>query len=164
MACSHSRGDCKCYSHIFTKQGTRTRRHAFPTPAKGPSGRLLAFQHTLPCTHSTRLPPTLLASGNWSNPQKQNKPDYTAPKAYRIISLLNCLGKISENIIATRLSYLAETADLLHNEQMRGRRYREAIDAVLCLLHDITKANNNKHILSILFFDVKGTYDHVSKA
>ena len=26
----------------------------------------------------------------------QNKPDYTAPKAYRIIALLNCLGKISE--------------------------------------------------------------------
>ena len=24
----------------------------------------------------------------------QNKPDYKAPKAYRIIALLNCLGKI----------------------------------------------------------------------
>ena len=52
--------------------------------------------------------------------QKQNKPDYTAPKAYRIIALLNCLGKISEKIIATRLSYLAETSNLLHNEQMGG--------------------------------------------
>ena len=48
--------------------------------------------------------------------KKQNKPDYTAPKAYRIIALLNCLGKISEKIIATRLSYLAATSDLLHNE------------------------------------------------
>ena len=96
--------------------------------------------------------------------KKQNKPDYTAPKAYRIIALLNCLGKISEKIIATRFCYLAEATDLLHNEQMGGRRYRAAIDAVLCLLHDITKANNNKHILSILFFDVKGAFDHVSKA
>ena len=48
--------------------------------------------------------------------KKKNKPDYTAPKAYRIIAPLNCLGKISEKIIATRLSYLAETIDLLHNE------------------------------------------------
>ena len=47
---------------------------------------------------------------------------------------------------------------------MGARRYRAAIDAVLFLLHDITKANNNKHILSILFFDVKGAFDHISKA
>ena len=30
--------------------------------------------------------------------------------------------------------------------------------------NDITQANNNKKILSILFFDVKGAFDHVSKA
>ena len=47
---------------------------------------------------------------------------------------------------------------------MGGRKYRAAIDAVLSLLHDITLANNNKKILSILFFDVKGAFDHVSKA
>ena len=45
---------------------------------------------------------------------------------------------------------------------MGGRRYRAAIDAVLCLLHDVDQANNNK-ILSVLFFDVKGAFDHVSK-
>ena len=48
--------------------------------------------------------------------KKPNKPDYTAPKAYRIIALLNCLGKISEKIIATKLYFLAETSDLLHKE------------------------------------------------
>ena len=46
---------------------------------------------------------------------------------------------------------------------MGGRKYRAAIDAVLCLLHDITQANNNEMILSILFFDVKEAFDHVSK-
>ena len=30
--------------------------------------------------------------------KKPNKEDYSIPKAYRIISLLNCLGKISERI------------------------------------------------------------------
>ena len=95
--------------------------------------------------------------------KKQNKPDCTAPKAYRIIALLNWLGNISKHIIATWLSYLTERSDLLNNEQMGGRRYRAAIDAVLCLLHDITQANNYKKILSILFFDVKGAFDHASK-
>ena len=46
---------------------------------------------------------------------------------------------------------------------MEGRRYRTAIDAVLCLLNEITQADNNKKILSILIFDVKGAFDHVSK-
>ena len=46
---------------------------------------------------------------------------------------------------------------------MGGRRYRAAIDAVLYVLHDINHANNNRKILSILFFDDKGAFDHVSK-
>ena len=32
--------------------------------------------------------------------KKPGKPDYSAPKAYRVISLLNCLGKLSERILA----------------------------------------------------------------
>jgi hypothetical protein len=37
---------------------------------------------------------------------KNNKRDYSAPRAYRVISLLNCLGKTLERILAARLSYL----------------------------------------------------------
>ncbi len=55
----------------------------------------------------------------------------------RIISLLNCLGKIAEKIIAARLAYLAETTDLLHFNQISGRRKKSAIDAVMTLIHDI---------------------------
>ena len=46
--------------------------------------------------------------------KKFNKENYSDPKSYRVISLLNCLGKISERIIAERLSYFAETTNLLH--------------------------------------------------
>ena len=46
---------------------------------------------------------------------------------------------------------------------MGGRRYRAATDAVLYLLYDINQANNNK-ILFVLFFDVKGAFDRVSKS
>ncbi len=37
--------------------------------------------------------------------KKSNKSNYIASKAYRIITLLNCLEKISEKIIVSRLSY-----------------------------------------------------------
>jgi hypothetical protein len=46
--------------------------------------------------------------------KKPKKPDYSALKAYRVISLLNYLGKVLERILAQRLSYLAETTYLLY--------------------------------------------------
>ena len=46
---------------------------------------------------------------------KPKKDDYSKPKAYRIITLLNCLEKVLEKILAVRLSYLANTTTLLHD-------------------------------------------------
>ena len=46
--------------------------------------------------------------------KKFNKENYSDFKSYKVISLLNCLDKISERIIAKRLSYFAEIIDLLH--------------------------------------------------
>ncbi|CUS06639.1 unnamed protein product [Tuber aestivum] len=54
--------------------------------------------------------------------RKPHKADYTTPKAYRPVSLLHCLGKISEKIIANRLAYIAETKGLLHSDQIGGRK------------------------------------------
>ena len=64
--------------------------------------------------------------------------------------------------MATRLSYWAETINLLYSEQMGGRKQRSAIDAAMCLTHDIQLANNNNKVLSALLLDVKGAFDHVS--
>jgi hypothetical protein len=49
-------------------------------------------------------------------PQSAKPPyrNYTLPKAYRIISLLNCLAKIMEKIIARRLAVMTKFKTLLH--------------------------------------------------
>ena len=64
---------------------------------------------------------------------KANKKDYLLPKSYRPVSLLNCLSKTYEKILATRLSYLAETGNLLQDSQIGGRKQRSALDAMLLL-------------------------------
>ncbi len=69
--------------------------------------------------------------------KKSNKSDYIASKAYRIITLLNCLRKISKKIIASRLSYFEQTFDLLDLNQMNERKELSAVDAVMNLTHDI---------------------------
>jgi ribonuclease HI len=95
--------------------------------------------------------------------KKPKKPDYSKPKAYRVISLLNCLGKISERILARRLSYLAETTILLHNSQLGSRLKKSAIDTALLLKNEVELNKTNKLKTTALFLDVKGAFDHVSK-
>jgi hypothetical protein len=92
---------------------------------------------------------------------KPNKPDYTAIKAYRIVALLNCLGKIAEKLVARRLADLCE--NLLHKDQMGGRRQRSAQDAILALVHDVEQGWQQKLTTSALFLDVKGAFDNVSR-
>jgi ribonuclease HI len=95
--------------------------------------------------------------------KKSKKPDYSQPKAYRVIALLNCLGKISERILARRLSYLAETTNLLHYSQIGSRLHKSAIDAALLLQNEVQNNKANKLKTTTLFLDIKGAFDHVSK-
>ncbi len=69
--------------------------------------------------------------------KKSDKLNYSISKTYRIITLLNCLDKIAEKIIAVQLSYTAEINNkLLDFDQMRDRKQRSTINTVLNLVHD----------------------------
>ena len=65
------------------------------------------------------------------------------PKSYRIISLLNCLSKIAEKMMANRISFWSEATESLNSkalldfEQMRDRKNHSAINAMMNLTHDI---------------------------
>jgi hypothetical protein len=94
---------------------------------------------------------------------KPDKPDYSILKAYRIILLLNCLGKFSERILAKQLSLMAEDSPLLHNSQMGGRRKRSAVDTAMLLINFVKRSKAKKQKSSVVFLDVKGAFDHVAK-
>src|SRR6266487_1020988 len=93
--------------------------------------------------------------------RKENR-KATISKSYRVISLLNCMEKVAEKIIATRLSYIAEISDLLDSDQMSDRRQKSAIDAVMILIHDIQLTKHENRVTSVLFINIKEAYDHVS--
>ena len=94
--------------------------------------------------------------------RKPNKPDYTAVKAYRVISLLNCLGKVVEKIAADAIARHCETMGMLHPGQMGSRKQRSAIDAVACLIQNTHDAWKLQQLVGALFLDVKGAFDHVN--
>ena len=70
---------------------------------------------------------------------KPKKPDYTIPKAYRPIALLNTLGKLLTKIIANRMQFDAAACSLLHEGQCGGIQKHATIDAGLVLLDFINE-------------------------
>ena len=96
--------------------------------------------------------------------RKPGKPDYTVPKAFRPISLLNTLSKGLEAVVAKRLSYLAERYSLLPNGHFGGRPQRSCEDAINKLVIAIHQAWRRKRVLSLITFDVQGAFNGVFPA
>ncbi|KAI7704569.1 hypothetical protein KC353_g13409 [Hortaea werneckii] len=95
--------------------------------------------------------------------RKPGKPTYTIAKAYRVISLLSCLGKVVEKAVATRIASFCEENEVFHRGQFGCRRTRGASDAVAQLVTKVETAWSKKHIALALLLDVKGAFDRVSK-
>jgi hypothetical protein len=92
-----------------------------------------------------------------------NERDYSQPKSYRPIALLNTLGKMLEAIIASRLAYLADTYHLLPSRHTGGRKLASTDHAIHLLLQRIHKAWADGEVASLLLLDVSGAYDNVSR-
>jgi ribonuclease HI len=95
--------------------------------------------------------------------RKPGKPDYTVPGAYRPISLLNTLGKLLEAVMAKRLSYYAETHNLLPDTQFGGRPGRTTEQALLILANEIDRAWLRNRVVTLVAFDLKGAFNGVNK-
>ncbi len=95
--------------------------------------------------------------------KKSDKSNYSISKTYRIITLLNCLNKVAEKIIAVQLLYTAEINDkLLNFDQMKDRKQRSAINAVLNLVHDVQMTKSRENTLIYLLLNIKEVFDHVA--
>jgi hypothetical protein len=92
---------------------------------------------------------------------KPNKPDYSKPKAYRPISLLQTISKGLKAVIAKRLSYLAETYILFSENQFGGRPNRSAEQALDLLVEKRHEAWRADRVLSLVSFDVQGAFNGV---
>ena len=96
--------------------------------------------------------------------RKPDKDDYTIPKAYRLIALLNTIGKIIDAILARRLSYLVEAHNVLPNTHIGGRKLRSTEHALHLIIERIYKAWNTgrKRVASLLLLDVSSAFDNIS--
>jgi len=93
---------------------------------------------------------------------KPTKPNYSLPKAYRPISLLECCGKLLEKIIAKRVLYDIHNHDILPPTQFRSHNYHCAVDAALCLVHNAQAAVRASLVASVILFDIQGFFDNIN--
>lgn len=70
---------------------------------------------------------------------KPGKDDYTLPRVYRPIALLNTIGKLFEKTLTKYLSYTSERNNVLHPSQYRARPGRSSQDALIHLVSWIKK-------------------------
>ena len=93
---------------------------------------------------------------------KPNRADYTQAKNFRPISLLECLGKLLEKIVAKLIYRDMTKHDLVPSTQFGGRNASSTLDAGLTLLHDIQAAHQTGHRAGILLFDIQGFFDNIN--
>ena len=95
--------------------------------------------------------------------RKPGKEDYSEPKNYRPIALLNSIGKALESIVAYRLKNLAEENALLPDSQYGARPKRSTETALFQLTEKIKAIQQQGLIPSLLALDVQKAFDNVSR-
>ena len=91
---------------------------------------------------------------------KPQKPKDLAT-SYRPISLLNCLGKLFEKVIATRIQEFADDHDLINKWQRPYQPQKEANEHIHIINQYLMKARNTKRITALLLIDIEKAFDAV---
>ena len=90
--------------------------------------------------------------------RKPSKPDYSVPKAYRPIALLNTTAKLLSALIADRVSYILEMHNLLPSTHFGGRPGRSTTDSLHLLETTIRHAWRQGKVVSVLFLNIEGAF------
>ena len=89
---------------------------------------------------------------------KPNK-DIKYAKNFRPISLLSCVGKVLERLLATRLSKYMEEKKLFTQSQSGFRRHHMTTEQLLRLAEESYCAFKKKQISTALFLDAEAAFD-----
>ena len=91
---------------------------------------------------------------------KPLKPKNSAT-SYRPISLLNCLGKVFEKVIATRIQEFADDTDLINTWQRAYQPQKEANEHIHIINQYLDRAKTAKKTTALLLIDIEKAFDAV---
>ena len=111
----------------------------------------------------TKVVKHIITTGNWPDALKESltivipKPkrqDYSVPKNYRPIALINTIAKLTTKVLAEKMQKDALQNNVLHPFQMGGIQKRSCIDAGACLAHKVVQARESGLFTSALAVDI----------
>jgi len=94
---------------------------------------------------------------------KPGKDNYMQLKACGSISLVSCMGKVVENVVAELLSEEAESRGLPSDRQLGSREGRSALCAVAIMFDQAHAARNDGHITGMLVIDIYAAFSSMPK-
>ena len=80
---------------------------------------------------------------------------------YRPISLLSCLSKVLEKIVATRLNWFCEKSQLIAENQVAFKAGSGCTDALLHIDNYVTNALSTRNHVPILSIDFEKAFDRI---
>ena len=114
-------------------------------------------------TNVIKIANTYINLGYWPNHfkissmviiPKPNKPSYDSPKSFKLIVLLNTLGKLIEKVIGERLQFHMVNNNFIHPSQLGGLKFKSTIDAEVTLTHIIWLGWTRNCSTSTLAFNI----------
>jgi hypothetical protein len=93
---------------------------------------------------------------------KPGRTDYTLAKNFRPISLLECLGKLLEKVVAKLIYSDMAKYVLVLTSQFGGRNCSSTTDAGLTLMHDVQSAHHAGLRAGMLLFNIQGFFDNIN--
>ena len=87
--------------------------------------------------------------------------DPSLPQSYRPITLLSCMGKLMERLVAGRLEYIVEGLTLLSHSQCGFRRGMSTLDVLLRLENQIRIAQSSGEVCLVVYVDLQSAFDKV---
>ena len=94
---------------------------------------------------------------------KPGKDNYSIAKAYRYISLQNCLRKIVEKVVANLISRHCEATGSFHPGQYKCRTKRSVVDAVGVAITQVQEAWSRGVIAVALLMDMAAAFPSVAR-
>ena len=85
---------------------------------------------------------------------KPNKQSYDSLKSFRLIILLNMLGKLIKKVIGKRLQFLTMSNNFIYPNQLGGLKFKSTTDVGMVLTHIIQSSWVKNLSTSTLAFDI----------
>jgi len=163
------------FTPITDNQVYRAIRSLAPFKAPGPNGvsnvvftkcadQLVPWMgHLFRATFEFNVFPTEWLTSKTVVIRKPGRPDYSAPKAYRPIALLDTMSKILSACVAEDLVWIVNKHNLLpstHFGGLPGRSTTDSLHLLTKFVHDAW-AHPTDHYVSLLFLDVKAAFPSV---